>query len=652
MNYAQFIVDLHGAYRATNKKRLRKEFLTDLITQFTQLYVQAELTPEGEEIYLRACVVALSDFTAKIHPYCLEPEPTQSIFTETHNLYFCVFEPTKNGDTFVSGMRDAYDALAAPFKQDDIKSLFPNVRTYPFYIRDDRSFPEDPLPFGSSDSAKRAYDRRWDAFYEKRRKHDDKALDDALEKMQCYESPFLGTPLFQYAHRLIPNLTVKIPFSIPYEERFSGMWCVAPPKRGKTTLLSSMFVQDLDLVAKDRASIVILDSKGVFANYVKGLQLFAPGELLHGKLLLIEPDPNHPVALNPLHLDFSRGDRKQLINRTLTLLDYLFAVLIPGEISGPQMRYLRAVTRAVLEVFPRPTIRDIYRLLIDGYENYEEYISRLDDRSFFSKEQFYSPNFKATRDSLIGRLGLLLDNYALAPMFEARETRLDFPAELDRAKVIVINNSWDALEDDGCEFFGRFFIYLLRKAAERRVNLPQDRKMPVFVYMDEAHAVIKRDENVQRIVQQCRDQMIAMIFAHQSLRGQIQNEGVIAALSDCAIRFFNSDEEKEIFARKSRAEKNPELLEQPPGHFVTFVRDHPPNPRVVYVERAPNLPRMTPTQEAAIREEIHSAYCVPVEPGPRPYAARQPASPPASPPAEVRQEPEAHDDPHRPKKHW
>jgi hypothetical protein len=551
-------------------------------------------------------------------------------------------------------MRGAYDALAAPFKQDPIKALFPNVKTYPFYIRDSRTFSEGPLPFDASDSAQRAYSRRRDAFNEKQQKQNDKAWHEALDRMQCYEQPFLATPLFQYAGRLVPNLIVKVPFSIPYEERFSGMWCVAPPKRGKTTLLSSMFIQDLDLVATNRASIVVLDSKGVFANYVKGLQLFAPGQRLHGKLVLIEPDPNHPIALNPLHLDLSQGDRKQLINRTLTLLDYLFAVLIPGEISGPQMRYLRAVTRAVLEAFPRPTIRDIYRLLIDGYEKYDGYISKLDDRSFFSKEQFYSPNFKATRDSLIGRLGLLLDNYALAPMFEARETRLDFPAELDQAKVIVINNSWDALEDDGCEFFGRFFIYLLRKAAERRVNLPDDRKMPVFVYMDEAHAVIKRDENVQRIVQQCRDQMIAMIFAHQSLRGQIQNEGVIAALSDCAVRFFNSDEEKEIFARKSRAEKNPDLLEQPPGHFVTFVRDHPPNPRVVYVERPPNLPRMTPAQEAAIREEMHKKYCAPPEPEPQPHplTAPQQITPAAVERSQEPNEPKPQGDRTPPRKSW
>ena len=55
---------------------------------------------------------------------------------------------------------------------------------------------------------------------------------------------------------------------LPLETRFSGHWIVAPPGRGKTTLLHSMFLEDV----KRQASIIVLDIKGDLINPIKELK--------------------------------------------------------------------------------------------------------------------------------------------------------------------------------------------------------------------------------------------------------------------------------------------------------------------------------------------------------------------------------------------
>ena len=54
-------------------------------------------------------------------------------------------------------------------------------------------------------------------------------------------------------------------FSLPDETRFSGHWIIAPPGRGKTTLLHTLVADDLE---KD-AAIVLMDSKGDLIEPIK-----------------------------------------------------------------------------------------------------------------------------------------------------------------------------------------------------------------------------------------------------------------------------------------------------------------------------------------------------------------------------------------------
>src|SRR5262249_49407788 len=87
--------------------------------------------------------------------------------------------------------------------------------------------------------------------------------------------------------------SIDVPFPLPEEVRFSGHWVLSPPGRGKTTLLHAMVMEDLD---RPGASLILMDSKGDLIDPMRKLKH------IQDRMIIIDPDPQNPVAINPLDI--------------------------------------------------------------------------------------------------------------------------------------------------------------------------------------------------------------------------------------------------------------------------------------------------------------------------------------------------------------
>lgn len=410
--------------------------------------------------------------------------------------------------------------------------------------------------------------------------------DSGLSAEEAVSTYFAGTPV----HTL---LLTPCPFSIPLEQRFSGHWIIAPPGRGKTTLLHTMLLSDID----EDASIIIIDSKGDLLDPIKRL------DHIKDRLLLIEPSAEYALALNPL--DVSRSNVMHAVN----MIEYIMAGLLDAKFTALQSTLFRNVVPAMIAAFDNPTLETFKTVMVNGLPR--EALPKLDAhaRAFFDNREtgFHSKTYESTRKEVVWRLDYLMTNPILRTMFSAVQTRLDIGKEMDAGKVILINNSKSALTDEGAEFFGRFFIALIVRAAQQRGGRPQDEKLPCFVYIDECQTVIAKDTRIPTLLDECRSQNIGLILAHQR-SAQLTNP-VLDAVANCAIRMANSDDEAKFLSDKIRMSVD-ELRSLPRGSFGTFIRDFSPPGFVLKSPRydLSRLPQMTDAELHTIRTRMKTEF--------------------------------------------
>ena len=403
----------------------------------------------------------------------------------------------------------------------------------------------------------------------------------------------------------------QLPFVLPDEARFSGHWILSPPGRGKTTLLHAMVMED---IRRPGASLILMDSKGDFINPVRNLKA------IEDRLIIIDPDPTNPVAINPL--DIAHADLAQSID----LLEYLFASLLEFKMTAMQTTLFRSVLRALVTAFPNPSLETFRDLLTNGIAKYAEHIKKLppDLQDFFYND-FPERNYADRRREVLQRLRLLLDNETMRAMLTATQTRFHIREAMDTGKIVIINNSKARLGEQGAEFFGRFFIAQVLAAAQQRATRPSDQKPPVYFYIDECQNVIARDEKIPTILDECRSQNIALVMAHQRTK-QITSENVLDALSNCAIRFANSDEEARFLAPRLRT--SPDFLQSlGRGKFAAFVRDITTEGVALSVNQVDfrEYPALSPQAQRALAVRMREAYGAPLTLAP-------PADPPTTEP--------------------
>jgi hypothetical protein len=448
---------------------------------------------------------------------------------------------------------------------------------------------------------------------EKRRKPLINASKSELAPIDLVDAYLRGTPF-------VDLFLSPVPFTIPEKVRFEHQWIVAPPGAGKSTLLQYLIMRDLELVAADRASIVVMESNRDLIKAIEGLKVFAPGGRLDGKLVVIDAeDVEWPIALNLFDVgidetqSYSLAEREGFRNAVLALYEYIFSALLSAELTSRQ-NTLFYFTIELLLTIPSATIDTLIDLMQPrGLTRFEQYLPKLDpDARRFFELKFNSKEFDRTKEQVVDRLFAVKRIRTLSRMFAAPKSKFDFFTEMGAAKVILINVPQSLLQEDGVEIVGRFFVSMILLAAHKRQLLPRDQRLPCFVYIDECHDFIKRDPKIPVILDQARKLNVALILAHQRLQ-QMQSSVLDALYGATAIKFASkvSDAAAHALARDMRT--TPEfILNQPQYHFAAYVRGMTDSALSIGIPATDmtKMPRMSQAEHEIVRERIRKRYAI------------------------------------------
>lgn len=420
-----------------------------------------------------------------------------------------------------------------------------------------------------------------------------------------------GTPLLA-----IPDFDVDI--YLPEPTRFEHMHIVAGSGHGKTQTLQHLILHDLDTVAAGNASIIVMDSQADLINTIAGLDLFAPGGALEDRLVLIDPtDIEWPVALNLFdagleRLDhYSPLDRERLTNSILELYDFVLGSLLDAGMTQKQTVIFRYITRLLLHI-PGATIHTLRELLeAGGYEKYQPYMQKLQGsaKAFFEHE-FNGKEFAATKRQVLRRLYGILENQTFERMFSHPKSKLDLFSEMNAGKVILINTAKDLLKESGTEIFGRFFIAMIAQAAQERAVLEPDKRLPTYVYIDEASDYV--DRNLSIILSTARKYNIGMVLAHQFL-GQLEPKLYEAIAANTAIKFAGGVSAKDARALAPDLRTDASFIEkQQRLSFAAFIKGQHKQAVSLAIEpgQMEARQRMSEADRHQIQEKIRECYAV------------------------------------------
>jgi hypothetical protein len=414
--------------------------------------------------------------------------------------------------------------------------------------------------------------------------------------------------------------------SLPFPIRFEHMHVIAGSGHGKTQLLQHLIAtDDLPAVARGERSLIVLDSQGDMIRNILHLAEFSPlRRNLSERLIYIDPtDITHPPCLNlfDFGLDRLKGysllEQEKLINGAVDLYEYLFGALLGAELTNRQGVIFRYLAR-LLMVVPGATVYTLMDFMEDP-ELVRGHLAKLDPASArFFQSLFLSSAFDTTRQQILMRLWGVLSNTVLARMFSHQENKLNLLRAMNRGSVILVNTAKDLLKQEGCELFGKFILALISQATQERAAISANRRLPTFVYIDEAHDYF--NERLEALINQGRKYQVGVILAHQNL-SQFERKLSATVMASTAIKFAGGVSADDARAISREMYTTPEFIQEMKKgrgrtQFALFMRNLTPTAttQVVPFGSLEFQPRISPADYTQLLKDNRERYCAPVDP--------------------------------------
>ena len=295
-------------------------------------------------------------------------------------------------------------------------------------------------------------------------------------------------------------------FGIKDEDRFLHVYVIGKTGTGKSTLLETMALQDLER----GNGFALIDPHG---DLVARIAARIPTSHRDKVIYLNATDPTQPYGYNPLR--YVSEDRIALA--ASGMMD-VFKKMWPDAWGVRMEHILRNVLMALLEQ-PDATLHDVLRVLSDNEFRKGIAKSLRNDtvRTFLLKEfERFSFGYRADGTAPIqNKVGAFLADPLLNRILTAPDKDLHIRRIMDQGQVLLVNLAKGHIGEDSSSLLGGLLVTTIGLAAFSRADTPPAERRDFFVYIDEFQSFTTLA--LANMLSELRKYRVGFTVAHQYL---------------------------------------------------------------------------------------------------------------------------------------
>ncbi|RSN76262.1 type IV secretory system conjugative DNA transfer family protein [Candidatus Methanodesulfokora washburnensis] len=312
------------------------------------------------------------------------------------------------------------------------------------------------------------------------------------------------------------------------EDRKIHFYVVGASGTGKSKFLEFLIRQDI----QKGNGFGVIDPHGDLIEDVKGyLALALPREEIEERVVLIDPtDERYTVAFNPLE----KIEGVSSAEIAAELVEAFKKIWIDSW--GARMEdLLRNTLIALIEA--DLTLDNLPRFLIDDdfRDNVLERVTHPIAKRYFQRFNALTPKTREEWiESTLNKVNAFLSDDRIREIFSHQKSSFNLREIMDTKKILLVKLDRGRLKENG-DLLGSLLMTKIRMAAFSRSNIPREKRVPFYLYIDEFQNFAT--EEFIDTLSEARKYGLVLILAHQNL-SQLPKNLQDSILTNCGIQCY------------------------------------------------------------------------------------------------------------------
>ena len=295
-------------------------------------------------------------------------------------------------------------------------------------------------------------------------------------------------------------------FGIRLADRRSHMYIIGKTGTGKSTLLKTMILQDMN----HGHGLALLDPHGDLSAEIRRV---VPENRREDFIDFDVPDKWQSLSFNPL-AGVPQTNRPLAASNLLAVFQKIW-----DAFWGPRLEHVLRNSLLTLFCQPKAHLGDILRLLVD--QNYRK--NAVDRVPYEQVRRFWKSEFdmfpRSLRTEVIAPIQNKVGAFLTNPILEhilTQDTRIfDLRDVMDSGKILLMNLSKGQLGEDTSYLLGALLVSMINSTAMGRANIPESDREDFLLYMDEFQGFTT--PALTQMLSELRKYRVGLVLAHQFL---------------------------------------------------------------------------------------------------------------------------------------